>query len=224
MGRAPRVDIADIVYHVINRSNGKVGIFNTGKDYENIERILEEAADQFAIKIYAYCMMPNHWHLVVSPKMDGELSRFMQWLTLTHTQRYHVSHKTTGFGHLYQGRYKSFPVQTNEYFLQMVRYVERNPVRAKLVKKAEQWRWSSLWRREQGNDAQKKILAKWPTELPDGYLAYVNLSEEMENLKEIRYSVNRGRPYGEELWIKRFIDKFDLGSTVRSRGRPKKGT
>jgi putative transposase len=224
MGRIPRVDIANIIYHVINRSNGRVSLFNIDKDYKSIEAILEEAHDKFAIKIYAYIIMPNHWHFVLSPTIDGELSRFMQWLTLTHTQRHHSIHKKIGYGHLYQGRYKSFPVQTNEYFLGLCRYVERNAVRARLVKKAEQWQWSSLWRREYGNKKQKKILTKWPTEIPEDYLEYVNASEKDENLEEIRYCINRGKPFGSMTWVKRIIDKYGLGTTTQKRGRLKKGT
>jgi len=224
MGRAPRVDIADIIYHVINRSNSRTELFNTKGDYRGIENILDQAHNKFKVKIYAYCIMPNHWHLVVSPEEDGEMSRFMQWLTLTHTQRYHVFHKTIGFGHLYQGRYKSFPVQTNESFSQLVRYVERNPVRANLVRKAENWQWSSLWRREYGSDQQKKLLTKWPIGIPDDYLSYVNTKEKSIDLEEMRDCVNRGRPYGSSQWTKQIIDIFDLGLTTRSRGRPKKGT
>jgi putative transposase len=224
MGRAPRVDIAGLMYHVINRSNGRVELFNTDGDYQSIENSIVEAHDEYAVNIYAYCIMPNHWHLVVSPREDGEMSRFMQWLSLTHTQRYHAFHKTIGHGHIYQGRYKSFPVQTNEYFSQLVRYVERNPVRAHLVRKAEQWKWSSLHRREYGTKEQQKLLTTWPTGIPDDYLSYVNTKEKDIDLEEMRDSITKGRPYGSLLWTKRIVDTYDLGLTTRSIGRPKKGT
>ena len=96
------------------------------------------------MRLLAYCVMPNHWHLVVWPHQDGALSRFMNWLTLTHTQRWHQHRHSVGEGHVYQGQFKSFPVETNEYFLVVCRYVERNAVRAGLVERAEQWRWSSV--------------------------------------------------------------------------------
>src|SRR3989344_1043301 len=143
MPRASRVDIGGLVYHVINRANARAQIFRTDKDYRLFESALEEAKDLTDMRILVYCLMPNHWHLVLYPRQDGDLQRFMTWLTMTHTRRWHVAHRTIGSGHLYQGRYKSFLVQTNEYFLQLCRYVERNPLRAKLVTKAEQWRWSS---------------------------------------------------------------------------------
>src|SRR3990170_2335011 len=151
MPRIHRIDIRDTVYHVINRSNARIQIFNTDEDYYLFERVLEEANERFNMRILSYCVMPNHWHLVLYPRQDGDLRKFMGWLSMTHTQRWHSSHKTTGSGHLYQGRYKSFLVKTSEYLIQLFRYVERNPLRAKLVKNAEDWKWSSLRRREQGN-------------------------------------------------------------------------
>lgn len=78
------------------------------------------------MRLPAYCMMSNHRHLVLWPRHDGDLSRFMGWLTLPHTQRRHAHHRTVGHGHLYQGRYKSFVVEQNEHFLTVCRYVERN--------------------------------------------------------------------------------------------------
>ena len=139
MGRAPRVDLAGYIYHVINRANGRREIFHTDNDYSAFEQIMQEAKDRVNIDIYSYCIMPNHWHLVLSPKQDGDLSKFTGWLTLTHTQRRHAFQHSVGEGHIYQGRYKSFLVSPDEYFLQLVRYVEQNPLRAKLVNKSQQW-------------------------------------------------------------------------------------
>ena len=222
MPRASRVDIGGLVYHVINRANARAQIFRTDKDYRLFESALEEAKDLTDMRILVYCLMPNHWHLVLYPRQDGDLQRFMTWLTMTHTRRWHVAHRTIGSGHLYQGRYKSFLVQTNEYFLQLCRYVERNPLRAKLVTKAEQWRWSSFWRRERGSIEQQKLLSLWPEEIPKDYLSYVNMKEPDEELHNIRYSINRGKPYGDDGWASRMIKKFGLGSTIRNPWRPKK--
>ena len=98
MGRALRVDVADEFYHVINRANGKRVVFNTSKDYAAFEAILAEAVEMFDMRLYVYEIMPNHWHLVVSPRRDGDLARFVGWLTLTHTQRYHAHKGTAGYG------------------------------------------------------------------------------------------------------------------------------
>ncbi|VAW21734.1 hypothetical protein MNBD_BACTEROID04-1841 [hydrothermal vent metagenome] len=224
MGRIPRVDIGNVIYHVINRANARLPLFEKDEDYQLFENILTEAQEKFDMRILAYCIMPNHWHLVLYPKSDGDIVKFMQWLTLTHTQRWHAFHNTIGHGHLYQGRYKSFLVQTNEYLLQLFRYVERNALRAKLVKKAENWRWSSLYIREKGDKEQKKLLSVWPVETSDDYVKFVNEAQTSSELDAIRYSVNKGKPYGEEAWMNKIIDKFKLKLTLRKRGRPKKGT
>lgn len=224
MPRISRVDIGGEIYHVINRANARMEIFSDKGDYQLFEQVLTEAKERVHVRIYAYCIMPNHWHILVSPQADGDLSKFMGWLTMTHTQRWHSAHKSIGSGHLYQGRYKSFIVQTNEYFLQLMKYVEKNPMRAKLVPRAENWQWSSLWRREEGTLEQKKLLAKLPVDLPTTYLSWVNEPERKEVLAGIRYSVNKGKPYGKERWTERMVDTFKLSATLRSPGRPKKGS
>lgn len=94
--------------------------------------------------------MPNHWHLVVRPNVEGEISRFGQWVCLTHTQRYHAHYRMVGLGHLYQGLYKSFPVQADEHFLILCRYVERNAFAANLCSEPDQWRHGSLYRWRHG--------------------------------------------------------------------------
>ena len=151
MGRPHRVALGGYVYHVLNRANGRLPIFHKDADYAAFERILGEALEHVpGVRLLAYCLLPNHWHLVVWPRRDGELSDFGHWLTLTHTQRWHAHHHDIGAGHLYQGRFKSFPVARDEHFLRLCRYVERNALRAGLVRRAEAWRWCSLGRRRLG--------------------------------------------------------------------------
>ena len=110
MGRELRVTPGDTVYHVLNRANGRQAMFDDEGDYAAFARELAEAQQRVSMRLLAYCLMPNHWHLVLWPLRDGDLSRFMAWLTLTHTQRWHAHRHTTGNGHLYQGRFKSFLV------------------------------------------------------------------------------------------------------------------
>lgn len=155
MPRPLRVNAANIIFHVINRANARMEIFSTEKDYLAFINTLTEAKERFLVEVLVYCIMPNHWHLILKPLEEGALSKFMGWLTMTHTQRWHMAHHSVGSGHLYQGRYKSFPVETDAYFIQLARYVERNPVRAKLVERAEDWKWGSIWVREKGTVEQK---------------------------------------------------------------------
>ncbi len=123
------------------------------------------------MRLLAYCLMPNHFHLLLWPREDGDLSQFMRWLTVTHTQRWHAHHRTAGTGHLYQGRFKSFPVESDDNFLTVCRYVERNAVRANLVERAEDWRWGSLSARRAKADEERPQLAPWPIARPRDWTA-----------------------------------------------------
>ncbi len=222
MGRPLRAAAGGIIYHVLNRANGRQVMFDKPQDYQVWENVLMEAQIQVPVRILAYCVMPNHWHLVLWPRNDGDLSRFMAWLTLTHTQRWHAQHQSVGSGHLYQGRFKSFPVQSDEHFLTVCRYVERNALRAKLVKRAENWQWSSLWRRTQG-PKQSQWLTDWPVIRPRQYTKWTNDPQTDTELVAIRQCVQRGRPFGREFWVQRMTRRLNLESTLRPRGRPKGG-
>ena len=165
--------------------------------------------------------MPNHWHLLLRPRQDGELSEVLRWMTVTHTQRWHAHHHTSGTGPVYQGRFESFPVQTDEHFLTVVRYVERNALRAKLVGRAEDWPWSSGWRRTQEDPKLTTWLSTWPMERPRDWEARVNRSETASELEALRLSVQRGRPFGADAWVRRIAKRFGMESMMRSRGRPR---
>ncbi|MDZ4285550.1 MAG: transposase [Candidatus Sungbacteria bacterium] len=222
MPRQARVSVADVVYHVINRANGRQTIFHNDKDYRHFETLLEEAVTLTGMRLHAYCIMPNHWHLVLFPSTDTTMSEFMSWLTLTHSRQYRTRTQTIGHGHLYQDRYKSFPVEDDKHCVDLVRYVEQNPLRARLVERAEDWQWGSLYRREKGSLQQKNLLAPLPTELPTNYLESVNEIIRDDSLRDLRYSVNKGRPYGSDGWIAEMVDRFGLGHTTRGAGRPRK--
>ncbi|MEI7460717.1 MAG: transposase [Pirellula sp.] len=224
MGRPKRAADGGLIYHVLNRANARLSIFEKDGDYEAFERILADAIERTGTRLLAYCLMPNHWHLVVLPIQDGELSRFTGWLTLTHTQRWHAHRHSTGQGHVYQGRFKSFPIQDDPHFLTACRYVERNALRAKLVAKAQDWKWSSLWRWNRGNAKEKSILSAWPVRRTPNWLDYVNEPQTELELAAIRRSVKRGCPLGEQGWTSKIIERLGLESTIRPHGRPKNGS
>lgn len=201
MPRKPRIDVGGVVYHALNRGNAKLSIFHTDKDYVAFENIIDEAKMQVpGMRVLAYTMMPNHFHFVLYPQKDGELSKFMRWMTQTHTSRWHHNQDTIGTGHLYQGRYKSFPVENDNHLLTLCRYVERNPLRARLVAEASEWQWGSLWRREHGSRSQKQLLDEWPLDPPEDYLKWVNEPQTPEELDALRLSVAKGKPYGGSKW------------------------
>lgn len=224
MGRAPRVDVRNFAYHILNRSNNRSTIFSKPDEYKHFELLLAEAVGKFNMRLIAYILMPNHWHLISYPKGDGDVSCFMQWLTLTHTQQYHAWKETIGHGHIYQGRYKSFLIERDEYLWAVIKYVERNPVRAKFAKRVEQWRWGSGYRRLDGTKKERELLAEPPIVLPRNYRAWVNESDKAEDLEALRISAAKGKPFGTIGWTERMVEKFGLESTLREPGRPKNGT
>ncbi len=223
MSRVKRTNVGGYVYHVLNRANARVQIFDNDEDYQFFENILEEAVKKFNVKILSYCIMPNHWHLILYPKNEGDLSIFMGWVTNTHTRRWHTQKRTVGQGHLYQGRYKSFLCQNDNHFLTLVKYVEQNALKAKLVKRAEDWRWSSIWRIVNGTKKQRKLLSPWLIPNPKNYLSWINeiLNKEKEEI--IEKSIIKSNPYGLDLWVKKIVKKFNLEQTLRKVGRPKNG-
>jgi len=213
-----------LAYHVLNRAVGRGKLFVKKGDYQAFEKVLAESWEWFGTRILCYCVMRNHWHLVLWPRKDEELSEFMRWLTVTHTQRWHAHHHSAGTGPIYQGRYKSFPIQTDHHLLRVCRYVERNALRANLVERAEDWPWCSLWRRREKDGDLNKILlplAKWPVGPPRNWLASVNRAESKEELEALQRSVHRDAPYGDDRWARRTATRFGLESSLRPRGRPR---
>jgi len=222
MGRPHRVDVGGYVYHVLNRGNARRTIFDDDSDYAAFEKVMTEAVERLSMRLLAYCTLSNHWHMILWPRRDGDLSSFMSWLTLTHTQRWHAHRHDAGEGHVYQGRYKSFLVDRDAYYLAACRYVERNALRANLTGRAEHWRWCSLWRRRHAQLTDNvPPLTEWPVAHPRNWLQRVNQPETQQELDALRRCVSRGSPFGRDSWVKRIVGKCGLESTTRPRGRPR---
>ncbi len=221
MPRPKRICPAGMMFHCLNRAVARLTIFEKDADYAAFEQVLEAAHARIPLRILAYTLMPNHWHLVVWPQADTEVTEFLQWLTVTHTMRWHAHYQTSGTGHLYQGRFKSFPVQSDQHLLTVLRYVERNPVRAGLAKRVENWRWGSAWRRNQAGGDANALLSAWPIERPRNWLDYVNRPQSPPEVDALRRCVQRGTPFGSDLWVKRSATRLDLHSALRPRGRPR---
>ncbi len=147
---------------MLNRRVMRLPLFEKDDDYAAFERVLAESLGRpDAPRLLAYCLMPNHWHLVVQAAERTDLSTWMQWVSVTHTHRWHSHFDTMGDGPLYQGRFKSFPVQADEHFLSVCRYVEANALRASLVDRAEDWRWGSIWVRQNRGSEFAGWLRAW---------------------------------------------------------------
>ena len=220
MARTARSIEAGLVYHVLNRGNGRMGLFHKDEDFEAFERVLAEGLQRYAVDLLTYCLMGNHWHLVLRPRRDEALGRLMGWVGVTHVRRHHEHYHTRGGGHLYQGRFKSFPVQDDVHFLAVCRYVEANAFRAGLAKRAEEWPWGGLYARK--NRGKPLMMAEWPVDRPRNWTAVVNEAIGEKDLERLRTSVNRGRPLGEEDWVQRTARRLRLTFTLRNAGRPRK--
>jgi putative transposase len=170
------------------------------------------------MRVLGYCLMPNHFHLVLWPHKNGDLSRWMQWLLTAHVRRYHKHYHSSG--HVWQGRFKAFPIEEDEHLLTVLRYIERNPLRAELVRRAEKWRWSSLcaWQAE----VVPAYLHPGPFPRPAAWLDYVQTPLTEAELARLRQSVNRGAPFGGADWSQRTAKRLGLEASLRRRGRPKK--
>jgi len=210
-----------VIYHVLNRGVGRRSLFDKPDDYAAFLRVMVQAQARHPIRLLAFCLMPNHWHLLLWPKRDGELSTHLHWLTLTHTQRLHAHHHTMGTGHIYQGRFKSFPVAEDDHFLRVARYVEGNAWRADLVTAASEWRWGSLWQRRHGDEEVGAMLSPWPVAKPRRWDDLLTTPQGETELAEVRRSVVRGAPFGEEEWRTRVAEELGLTSTLRPKGRPR---
>jgi putative transposase len=218
MPRRLRVCSGGYAYHVLNRAVGRMRIFAKERDFEAFEEVIAEAKARLPMRVLAWCVMSNHWHFVLWPRRDGDLSEFMRWLTVTHTQRWHAAHRTAGSGPLYQGRFKSFPIQEDDHLETVLRYVERNPLRANLVEAADAWRWSSLWHRVGGNKAG--LVDDGPLPLPRRWRQRVQTPQSEAELQALQRCVARGSPFGQPAWQPRTAKRLGLQSTLRPRGRP----
>jgi putative transposase len=224
MPRRARAIVGGYPYHVLNRANGRLRLFRKPADFAAFERVIDEAHERFPLRILGYTLMGNHWHFVVWPRQrqHEQVSEFFRWLTLTHSQRWHAHHGTSGMGHVYQCRFKSFPIAEDQHLLSVLRYVERNPLRAGLVERAEQWRWGSLYRRLLGTPEERALLAQSPVPLGRSWCDHVNRPQNEAEELAIRRSIVRGQPFGGEPWQAKVTRQLKLEHTFRPRGRPKK--
>jgi putative transposase len=218
MPRTARAAVGGLCYHVLNRGNGRAEVFHKPEDYDAFLRLMAEGCERLPMRILGFCLMPNHFHLVLRPYDDGDLGRWMQWLMTAHVRRYHSHYH--GSGHVWQGRFKAFPIQADEHLLTVLRYVERNPLRAGMVERADAWRWSSLPLRSM--KSAPAILSAGPTKLPKGWTAIVNRPQREADEQAVRKCIQRGSPFGGDRWKAATAERLGLESTLRPRGRPRK--
>lgn len=215
-----------LIYHVINRGNNRQDVFRKPADFQAFLQALGELKERKPFELYGYCLMAKHFHLLLRPR-GVSVSRILQSLMVSHTQRFH-RHYQSG-GHVWQGRFKSPVIQNDEHLLTVLRYIEANPLRAKIVARAEDYRWSS-YRVHGLGEADELVdrlvtfdeLGAYPAVRQRRWAQKVHRALEPERLAEIRRSVATGLPYGSQRWVERLSKRLDLDLTIRPRGRPRK--
>lgn len=186
MPRPLRFLPAGSVHHIVNRGNDKQTLFESTRDFEEFLFLMAMAKARAMIRIVAYCLMRNHWHFVLWPSAEGQVEEFQHWLTTTHAIRRRRITCTIGQGHIYQDRYRAFGIWSETYYLNVIRYVEQNPLRAGLVTTAEKWRWSSVSERL---GRSRGLLDEGPVVLPPDWPTLVNQCLPQSTVDEIRKSL-----------------------------------
>jgi putative transposase len=222
MPRIARPAPGGLVYHVLNRGVGRMDLFDDAGDYLAFLRVFCDVLQDTPMRVCGYCLMSNHWHLVLWPERAGDLARFMQRLTITHVRRWVEHRHRVGWGSIYQGRYKSFPIQADAHFRTVVRYVERNPLRAGLVRRAENWLYSSVGQDRGGPDHPTIPLSRWPVRRPADWVQWVNQPQTPAEERAVLRSLQYNRPFGSAPWSQKVEKKLGI-PPLRKRGRPKKG-
>lgn len=218
MPRTSRASRGGFVYHVLNRGNGRSDVFHKDDDFAAFVNLMREAHEKVPMRLTGFCLMKNHFHLLLWPHKDGDLSRWMQWLMTSHVRRYHRHYNSSG--HVWQGRFKAFPVQSDEHYLAVLRYVERNPLRANIVERSQDWEWSSL--KPTVRSCPEGLLSDGPLVKPSQWTRLVNGVQTEAELKSLRESVARGTPFGDPDWQAGTAKSLGLESSLRPRGRPRR--
>jgi putative transposase len=223
MPRRARVAPGGWIFHVTNRANAREKLFESETDYREFAGLLARCAKIDHMRILAWCLMPNHWHFLLWPREDGDLYRFIHRLSIRHTQHWHIRNGTIGRGHLYQARFKSFAVQDDRHLLTVCRYIERNPVRAKLSEAATNWRWSSARDHVRGNhNGDRPELERLPVDVPEDWGRWLRDPEDTKDLERMRSHLATDVPFGDEAWATLAGQTLGVPSRPRGRGRPRK--
>ncbi len=219
MPRTARAMVGGLCYHVINRGNARATVFHEPRDYDAFLIFMRLACERVPMRTLAYCLMPNHFHLVLWSLCDGDISRWMHWLLTSHTKRHHRVKKSSG--RIWQGRFKAFAIQQDRHLLTVLRYVERNPLRANLVQSAADWPWSSMSRESIGSSGMQ--VSQSPVAKPQNWQEFVDQPQNQQELDALRRCGLKNTPFGSAAWTQTTAEQLGLKSSLRPPGRPKLG-
>ncbi len=227
MGRLPRSIQAGSTYHAVNRGNNRAEVFGDDEDRASFLEALARAKERYPFRLYGYCLMADHFHLLIKPEAGESISRILQSLTVAHTARYHKRYETSG--HVWQGRFKSPVVQEDDHLLVVLRYIEANPIRAGLVRDSGAYRWSSY--RYHGLGEDDPLLSPFPAwetlgrtegERRRRWRARLSATQKEAEVTSVRNSLRGGRPFGDPDWTAQMAERLGMPLVPRPRGRPRK--
>ena len=228
MGRPPRTIDDGLVYHALNRGNNRADVFGDDADRVAFLEALAKTKERYPFRLLGYCLMTNHFHLLLQPEVGQSISRILQSLTVAHTWRYHKRYHT--LGHVWQGRFKSPVIQDDAHLLVVLRYIEANPLRAKMVTDPAEYRWSSFLCHGSGQDdpllspfPEWDELGKTDAERRRRWRARVCAAQSEAELMSVRGSLRSGRPFGAPEWTEQMAERLNIDLNPRPRGRPPKG-
>jgi putative transposase len=227
MGRLPRLTADDLVYHALNRGNNRTDIFADDDDHQAFLVAMANTQKRYAFRLLGYCLMTNHFHLLLRPGPGQSISRILQSLTIAHTWRYHRRHHTVG--HVWQGRFKSPVVQGDEHLLTVLRYIEANPLRAGMVSDLSEYRWSSYQSHGLGRPdhllspmPELDALGRSPSERRARWRRKVQAAQGQDEIDRIRASLRTGKPLGRPEFVEATAQRLGINLNARPRGRPRK--
>jgi putative transposase len=227
MGRLPRTIDDGLVYHALNRGNNRADVFGDDADRLAFLDALAKTRVRDPFRLFGYCLMTNHFHLLLRPEAGQSISRILQSLTVAQTWRYHRRHHSSG--HVWQGRFKSPVIQDDAHLLVVLRYIEANPLRAKMVSDPAEYRWSSYSYHGLGRDdpllspfPEWEELGRTEAERRRRWRAKVCSMQSEAELTTVRGSLRNGRPFGTSEWTERMAERLNIELIPRPRGRPRK--
>ncbi|MDP2928476.1 MAG: transposase [Candidatus Omnitrophota bacterium] len=214
MPRVARIVAIGYPHHIIQRGNNRQPVFFDNEDRRFYLELLKKYSMECGNKMHAYCLMDNHVHMLATPQQDNSLARTMQKLSLRFTQYINKKYKRTG--RLWECRFYSSVVDREGYLWAVCRYIERNPVRAKIVNKPSQYYWSSA------NETHKSDIIEsiWDKDQKQKYMDYLNSPEDDGQIKDIRKKTYSGRPMGSVEFVNRIAKVLKIDLNVRPVGRP----
>ena len=227
MPRLPRPTVDGFVYHAINRGNNREVVFHDEEDHRAFLTSLARAKERYPFRLYGYCLMSDHFHLLLGPEPGQSISRILQSITVAHTARYHKQHGSSG--HVWQGRFRSPVIQEDEHLLVVLRYIEANPIRAGLIARLADYPWSSY--QAHGLGQADPLLSAMPVyealgrtaaERRSRWRRKVSSKSSEAELQQIRQSLTTGKPLGTPEWIAAHAKELQVNLNPRPRGRPRK--